>query len=192
MLNVSSYGEKGSWRKKYFSGTKLLAMYLCSINSPVEQSPHLILSTYQAASKKWTDSKAALTTCQVICQRLYQSSVSGLKQGLVVECLPHMPKALEFMPRHHQNKKKKEILFHQQDKQLQDKMIGCQGSGYKRTDPQIRLKSLCDAEEKHLKVQVGHLGAFSCIYLGHRRIREDSIEYHDRSLDLVLILPFYM
>lgn len=36
MLNVSSYGEKGSWRKKYFSGTKLLAMYLCNINSPVE------------------------------------------------------------------------------------------------------------------------------------------------------------
>lgn len=50
-------------------------------------------------------------------------------------------------------------------------MIGCQGSGYKRTDPKIRLKSLCDTEEKHLKVQVGHLGAFSCIYLGHRRIR---------------------
>lgn len=36
MLNVSSYGEKGSWRKKYFSGTKLLAMYLCNINSSVE------------------------------------------------------------------------------------------------------------------------------------------------------------
>lgn len=36
MLNVSSYGEKGSWRKEYFSGTELIAMYLCNIHSPVE------------------------------------------------------------------------------------------------------------------------------------------------------------
>lgn len=36
MLNVSSYGENGSWRKEHFSGTKLLAMYLCNSRSPVE------------------------------------------------------------------------------------------------------------------------------------------------------------
>lgn len=36
MLNVSSYGENGSWRKEHFSGTKLLAMYLCNSHSPVE------------------------------------------------------------------------------------------------------------------------------------------------------------
>lgn len=60
MLNVSSYGEKGSWRKEHFSALSSL-LYLCNLHRPVEQSSHLILPTYQAASKKWTDRKAALT-----------------------------------------------------------------------------------------------------------------------------------
>lgn len=68
-------------------------------------------------------------------------------------------------------------------------MTGCQGNGYKRTDPQIRLKSLCDAEEKHLKVIWEHSVAY---IWGTEESGEDSLEYHDCSLDLILILPFYM
>lgn len=63
--------------------------------------------------------------------------------------------SLGFMPQHHQNKKtkqnKKETLFHQQDKQLQGKLTGCQGKGTKAQTHQLDSSSLFDTQEKHLK-----------------------------------------
>lgn len=132
-------------------------------------------------SKKWTDSKAALTEYCMSGNVLVPLTKFSLwaEMGSVVECLPHTPKTLGLMPHTTKTKRKskKETLFHPQIKQLQDKLTGYQGRGYKKTDPQIRLESLCDTEEKHLKAQgfkvtkMGHLKAVSCAHLEHRRFR---------------------
>lgn len=73
--------------------------------------------------------------------------------GKVLVSHAHSPRVYATAPPKQKSKteQKRKTLSHQQDKQLQGKLTGCQGKGTKAQTHQLDSSRLFNAQEKHLK-----------------------------------------